>query len=193
MWFGVALLVVSGVLNTAADTTASRVLTSIAEVRALSLAEASKAHPVELEGVVTYFGYTVGKRLEYYAFLQDSTGGIYLWMPPGTFAVGNYVRVRGQTKEGWFAPDIQPTAPLEVLGQAPMPAPSEAPLYKLLSGEEDAQWVALEGVVRSVGPNTKTNDAAYFITVAIGQIEIDVWVPFKPRQQPSLGGNLSAW
>src|SRR5450432_2077203 len=70
---GLGLLGLGSIAIAAAPATPSLpVLTTIAEVRALSPEEAARHYPVHLQAVVTQF-----LPPEYQFFIQDSTGGIY--------------------------------------------------------------------------------------------------------------------
>ena len=123
----------------------SLILTTAAEVRNLSEAEARQPVPVKLRGVVTFSDNALFSR-----FIQDETAGIYLFdtnLP--ALSPGQLVEVEGFTSPGEYAPIIMPEA-VVILGQAPMPAAQPVTFEQLASGKEDSQFVEITGVVRSV-------------------------------------------
>ncbi|MDZ4402877.1 sensor histidine kinase [Prosthecobacter sp.] len=82
-------------------------LTTIADVRALTLDEAARHHPVQVRGIITYCNpiYSLG-------FVQDETGGIFFTPPPAgapdspMLAAGDRVEIIGITRRGRFSPSI---------------------------------------------------------------------------------------
>ena len=124
----------------------THVLTSVAQIRALALGEASRKYPIHLRGVITYTApeYRV-------SFFQDETAGIFLWIEhaDAPIAAGSLVAVDGNTTPADFAPAIE-NARVHVLGRAPLPAAPLKPVDELLSGSEDSQWVQVKGIVHSV-------------------------------------------
>ena len=121
-----------------------RTLTKVSEIRALSAAEAGQKLPLRLKGVITFAApeYRV-------TFFQDDTAGIYLF---GEFesqtAAGSLVEVYGNTTPGEYAPSIE-NATIRVLGRGAFPAAPMKSVERLLSGGEDSQWVAVQGVVHA--------------------------------------------
>ena len=126
--------------------TPDRILTTAAEVRGLSAAEAYQHHPVKLRGVVTFYDETLYSR-----FVQDETAGIYLQelatMP--ALLPGQVVEVEGATGPGEYAPVILPTS-VKVVGTGELPAAKPVTLEQLVSGHDDSQMVEFSGVVRAV-------------------------------------------
>lgn len=123
-----------------------RILTKVSEIRALSAAEARQKYPIRLEGVITYVS------LEYQVtFFQDDTAGIFLSVVQADshLAAGSLVLVGGNTAPGDFAPSIE-NAKIQVLGHTTMPAPLHDSMDRLLTGADDSQWVAIQGIVHSV-------------------------------------------
>ena len=126
-------------------------LTKVMQIRRLTLHEAAAARPVEVKGVITYYDHGV------MLFVQDETGGIYIW-PSQTansksrnleIQVGNLVEVKGVTMASGDNPIIAEPE-LKVLGKGPMPEGKNVSIAHLATGHEDGQWVAIEGIVRSV-------------------------------------------
>jgi diguanylate cyclase (GGDEF)-like protein len=124
---------------------AEKPVTLVREVRALPLERARQDVPVRLTGVVTVLS---GWKNSF--FLQDGTAGISvdrLDQVPELQA-GDRVVVRGTSAPGSFAPIVLSQS-VEVIGKAKMPV---AKFYKpvdLLGGNEDSQWIAVRGNVRS--------------------------------------------
>src|SRR5580704_10523962 len=122
-----------------------RTLTKVSQIRALSAAQAGQKYAIRLKGVITYAAseYRV-------TFFQDDTAGIYLF---GEFdsqlAAGSLVEVDGNTTPGEYAPSIA-SATIHVVGHAALPAAPLKSIDRLLTGGEDSQWVAIQGIVHSV-------------------------------------------
>ncbi len=119
-------------------------ITTVAEIRALSATDAAKHHPVKLRGVVTFYDDGLFSR-----FLQDETGGIYL-QATNTLALqaGQMVEVEGVTSSGEFAPVVVAVS-VKVTGEGKIPAAKPVSLERLLSGAEDSQMVEITGNVRA--------------------------------------------
>jgi diguanylate cyclase (GGDEF)-like protein len=131
-------------------------LRTIATVRGahdLSNKEAARGYPVHLRAVITFLDPTIinGQRIG--MFVHDSTGGIFVFFSPGVFDAlppGTLIDLRGVSAPGEYAPIIT-LRQLKVIGYAGLPRNPDRPsLARLSSGEEDAQWVELEGVVHSI-------------------------------------------
>ena len=123
-----------------------RVLTTVAEVRGLSAAEADRHLPVKLRGSVTFYDEALYSR-----FVQDETAGIYLRELPNLplLLPGQTVEVEGVTGPGEYAPVVLPTS-VKVIGDGKLPAAKPVSLVQLVSGREDSQWVEFSGPVRAV-------------------------------------------
>ncbi len=140
-------------------------LTNVAQVRGLSTQQAQLGYPVRLRGVVTYY-----QPQEWRAFVQDSSGGIYV--APGDpgkgthlkMEQGHLVEVIGRSAPGTFAPLIEGVTDafsppqVTVLGQSPYPVAQRVSAIDLNTGRFDSQWVETQGVVRSVvrGGNSRS-------------------------------------
>ncbi|MGH9403189.1 MAG: response regulator [Terriglobia bacterium] len=121
------------------------VLRTVLQVRALRRAEAAKGYPVDLRGVVTYYDPSVPD-----LFIQDSTAGIWVDLPPGRLAIklGDLIEVRGVSEQPDWAPQVGKPQ-LRFLGRSSLPAPQLATFRQLVSTSEDSRWVEVEGIVRS--------------------------------------------
>jgi len=124
-----------------------RVLTSIAQVHALSADEAARAFPVRVRATVTYIN-----PVSHVFFVQDETGPTFVNSPrlqDFGVAAGDRVEVTGVTGPGNFAPVIMGVSAARV-STGSMPAPAAASFDDLFSGREDSAWVRTEGVVQNV-------------------------------------------
>lgn len=149
-------------------------LTSVAEVRALSRAEAAKALPVRLRGVVIW--QDADSRPAF--FLHD--GNFSIWIDRSTAharglwqggdpaaadcAVGTWVEVEGVTDPGGYAPCVVPLR-FSKLGSGAVPAARRVPVERLLSGSEDGQVVQLDGVVQDVSVPDEFGDSRIMLMV----------------------------
>lgn len=127
-------------------TTELPTLTTVAEIRHLSAAEARRGYPLHVRAVVTY---TQPQTNQF--FVQDETGGIYVeaWRHLWEIPSGSRVDIVGRTEPGLFAPII--THPhITVIGAAPLPVPEKVSFDDLMTGSHDSQWVEVEGLVRRV-------------------------------------------
>jgi signal transduction histidine kinase/CheY-like chemotaxis protein len=141
-----------------------KLLRTVRDIRQLSLGELSCGYAAQLEGVVTYSDPSVGD-----TFIQDKTGGIFVFSPPGAkldLRVGQFVRLRGLTSPGRFAPAIVEPR-VQVLGHRPLPAPLPLDMEQLLTGADDSRWVEAEGTVRQA-------------SIEAGHLRLTViWGPFR--------------
>jgi hypothetical protein len=125
-------------------------LTNVAQVRALSAAQARQAIPVLLRGVVITPADPSGQAV----ILADDTAGIYLLANQNLFAArgrGDELEIRGVTDPGEFAPIVRVNN-VRRLGSAPIPTPRSVTYQEIITGALDAQFVELTGVVRRYLP-----------------------------------------
>jgi signal transduction histidine kinase/DNA-binding response OmpR family regulator len=117
-------------------------LTTVKRVRELSPTQAILRYPVQLRGVVTFYD------SRGFSWIQDSTAGIFMDFAGQSpdLQVGQEIQVNGITGPGEFAPIIiQPR--IQSLGKGHMPKPLRLSAADIVSGEEDAQWGEVEGIV----------------------------------------------
>ena len=123
------------------------IITTVAEVHALSPEEAGRRVPVRVRATVTYINPATAV-----FFVQDQTGPSYVSAPRiGELKVqaGDLVDVSGVTAPGQFAPVIF-SASVERVSSSSMPPPAPVAFDELFSGRMDSAWVQTEGVVQSV-------------------------------------------
>jgi len=124
-----------------------RIITSLAEVHALSPEEAANAIPVHVRATVTYIN-----PASYTLFVQDQTGPSYVNVPRISalkVQAGDLVDVTGVTAPGQFAPIVS-GAWVERVSSSSMPAPAPGDFEYLYSGKMDSAWVQTEGIVQSI-------------------------------------------
>ena len=124
-----------------------REVTSVAEVHALSVADAALSLPVHVRAMVTFINPGSGT-----LFVQNGTEASYvsaLRIRELRLEAGDLADVSGVTTPGNFAPSIT-NAWLSRVSPGAMPAPAPAAFDELFSGKQDSQWVQTEGVVQSV-------------------------------------------
>ena len=123
-----------------------RIITTLAEVHALSPEEAASAIPVHARATVTYID-----PINPVFFVQDRTGPTYASVPRMRelkVQAGDLVDLTGVTAPGQFAPVVS-NAWAERISSSSMPAPAPVGFDDLLSGKMDSAWVQTEGIVQS--------------------------------------------
>lgn len=152
-----------------------RVLTQVAEIRALSREEAKEALPVRVRCVVTWRSAVA----QHEFIVDDGVRGIYVAYrlpvklvalkegdaPESVTEPGALVEIEGISDPGGYAPVIVPTL-VRRIGSAPLPAPRQVPLERLLSGAEDSQRVEVEGVAQAVSAVDKDGRATMSLMVS---------------------------
>jgi len=142
----------------AAEPTAPILLTTAAEVRALTEAEARHGIPVRLHGV--FMGEADPRGIAF--VIQDETDGIYIQGPAALVAElgrGDLLEVEGVSDPGGFAPYVV-AHQIRKTGRRPIPEPIRVSLDELNAGQMDAKWVEIAGIVRSVEPTAPSDQAA---------------------------------
>ena len=126
---------------------------SIDAVQSLPLAEAKRALPVHVRGVVTDSKSAIYQRL---MSIQDETRGIFVVVNSITNtlpAFGDYVEVQGHSGAGDFAPVIIADK-ITALGAGHLPESAKPTWTELLNGSMDVQWAEIQGLVTAVQSNT---------------------------------------
>ena len=130
----------------------NRVFTAAAQVQQLSAAEAARQYPVRIRGVITC-------RFEWLAaVIQDDTRGVFFLLPnslSGGLMAGDFVEIEGFTAAGDFAAIILAQS-VRVLGRGVMPVPAPPSWSQLISGNLDAQYAELRGIITQVTNTTVT-------------------------------------
>ena len=126
-----------------------RLLTTAAQVHALSPQEAAEGYPLRLRATVTYHS-----RVNWLLFVQDSSDGIFVDLrgqPRTSLKFGEEVLIEGVSEAGDFAPVVRASS-ITRLGAGSPPPPETPGMDGLLSGRYDSRWVEAEGVVQSITP-----------------------------------------
>ncbi len=126
-----------------------KIPSTVGEIRQLSNDDVERNPTVHIHGVVTYSDPSVRD-----TFVQDSTGGIFVFAPDGgrlDVKTGQLIQIDGVASVGGFAPVI--TEPkVKVLGQRPLPKPLAIDMEQLFTGSADSLLVEAHGLIRSVRP-----------------------------------------
>lgn len=141
----------------------ARVLTTVADVRALTLEEAERGWPVRLNGVVTY-----AEPAQNLLYLQDETGGMFIpsqWKmtdgsdPAAAQHQGAWVEVAGVSSKGKFmpfpAPEADGTIKARLLGERSLPRPEQPPHGGLPGPHWHSRWVEVGVFVHSAVKTTR--------------------------------------
>ncbi len=138
LWMGLA-----GFGAIAADT--GQVLTTTAQVRSLTAAQAAQEIPIRITGVVTVAEPCWDGRF----FVQDSTGGVFVNNTNRPYPVpGDLVQVNGVSNVGGYTPGII-SPHWKKVGKVPLPQARPVSITQLMSGAEDGDRVEVSGVVKS--------------------------------------------
>jgi signal transduction histidine kinase len=132
-------------------------LTPIEQIRRLSQAQLKARPHVRIRGVIT-------DRLE--GFVQDDTAGIEVIFPAvekrKIADLGAYLDIDGLAGlDDVGNPEISADH-IEVLGRGTLPQAQKLSLSQLMSGRIDAQWIEVQGVVRST-------DGSHVLIICYGQ------------------------
>ena len=147
-------------------------LTNLAQVRALSVTEASKGHPVSVVAIISGNGAI--------RFLHDATGSCYLPCDAlSKYPIGTRVQVEGVTDPGDFSPFIKGTngpgiqpPRLTILGTGPLPPATPVSGRELRHAQVDCARLAMTGVVRAVDRQPAYNTILASLDVDGFRIEV---------------------
>ncbi len=133
-------------------------VTSVAELRALSLEEADQQLPVRLRGVITY-----AESGDFHLiYVQDDTGGTFVdrgwrFVEPEGFdrelTLGDLVEIEAVTSRGLFIPHPEAgdgEIRARFLGKAPLPEPIRLSPGNLFQPRYHNQWVEVEAYCSGV-------------------------------------------
>jgi signal transduction histidine kinase/CheY-like chemotaxis protein len=164
--------------QTSAEARALPALTTVSAIRAMDNREADRAQPAKLRGVVTY-----ADTDWHFFFLQDSTGGIFVWHMQTPVKAGQEVEVEGTTVSGNYAPNVTALR-VRTVGVGRLPAPLAITPAQAASGTEDSQWVSIDGIVhsaaiQSVGPHGEIHG---YLDVVTPLGKVLVWTFNLPQE-----------
>ena len=136
-------------------------------VRSLTAEQADRHCPVKLRGVVTFFEESLFSHI-----VQDETAGIYLQSTNLPLLVARQlVEVEGVTSSGEYAPVVMPSS-IKILGEGTFPRAKPVSYAQLISGEEDSQFVEIQGIVRAVDFDEKTKYYSIEIEAGGGRLTV---------------------
>jgi diguanylate cyclase (GGDEF)-like protein len=127
-------------------------LTTARQVHSLVSSDAARAYPVHLRGIVTYFDPSTGDGSGA-LFVCDATGCIFVRVAgklSASLPVGTLIDLRGVSNRGEFAPIVAQPQIREIRYSGLPASPHRPSLARLKSGQEDGQWVEVEGVIHSI-------------------------------------------
>jgi len=136
---------------------APAVLTTATQVRALTEEEARGAVPVRLRGV--FMGEADPEGIAF--VIQDETEGIYVQGPAEQvkgLERGDLLEIEGITDPGGFAPYVV-AREVRKVGRGVIPEPVRVSLDDLNTGQMDAKWVEISGIVRTIEPKAPRDSA----------------------------------
>jgi hypothetical protein len=150
------------------------VLTNVVDIITLSEDRAKSQIPILVTGTVTFVEPTLGGSF----FVQDATGGVFVYNPHGLRpATGDIVRVSGTTTEGAYAPSIMGSNYVK-LGAGPLPPARVISIDRLMSGEEDCQRVEVSGIVRAA--QMSETESNLDLTIASAGYRFDAFPNLPP-------------
>ncbi len=129
-------------------------LRSAGQVRALSATQANAQLPVSLRATVVYFEASPHPdrgTAKPQIYIWDGSNGLYVVPKDGALRLrpGMRVAIKGVSGAGDFTPILY-AEHVSVLGRGPLPeAARSAPLSQVQTGDLDAQWIRVNGLVRS--------------------------------------------
>ena len=122
--------------------------------------------------------------------VQDNTGGIWIGFgthPTRAYAPGDLVSVTGSVRPGEYSPEILSSS-IQLNGHHSLPPARTASFGQLISGQEDAQYVSIEGTIRTVSfSNDQPQVVGVSLSVALVGGRIDAIIP---SQFASVARNL---
>jgi hypothetical protein len=159
--FGNALAAQTAESPNSSPAGAPQVLTTVAQIRALSDGLVAKALPVELHAIITYY-----KPGEGQVFVQDSTGGIYVLVQPNPPALhaGDAVVIRGVTVPS-YSPNVSATD-IRFDHHAQFPKPVPVTWREILQKAADCRYVSIVGIVRAATlqvPSGQSSEQPYLL------------------------------
>jgi len=139
-------------------------LTTVEAVRSLPIADAKKGPRLQLRGVVTT---PAGYRNNF--FFADHTAGIAVDPVDGKplYRTGDLVEIEGEAAPGFFAPSVK-AEKVTVVGRADLPSAHRFRMSELAGGDQDSQWIEIEGLVRSAEVQTIWNGPTLVLSLDTG-------------------------
>jgi signal transduction histidine kinase len=121
-----------------------RLLTSIEQIRRLTIADAARHYPVRFTGIVTFVFYGGSK-----VHVQGETEGLcvaFARTNTPMLHAGDFCEFQGVTEKGAMSP-TSVSERCTILGRGEWPEPLRPTWRQLSNGDLDSQWVEIQGVV----------------------------------------------
>src|SRR5215469_5302607 len=156
-------------------------LSTAEQVRQLTSAQAALHYPVRLRGVVTFCDAN-----NYYYFVQDQSAGIYFRLdssaggPP--LGAGQSIEIQGEADPGEFAPVVM-ARNVQIFGSGTFPPARSVSFEQIASGQEDSQFVEVQGTVRAA--QFDSTSGFYLVDIATGGGRITAYAKQLPVAQSS--------
>ena len=158
-------------------------LTTAAQVRQLTPAQAALHFPVRLRGIVTFCDEN-----NYYFFVQDKSAGIYFRLDPSAdgapLAAGQLIEIQGEADPGEFAPVVM-AHNIQIIGSGTFPNANPVLFQQIASGQDDSQFVEIHGIVRAVQFDSASG--LFLVDIATGGGRVTAYAKSLPVAQ---GGDL---
>lgn len=143
-----------------------RTLTTALQVQELKREEADREYPVEIQGVVIWVS------SDFQSFvIQDNNRAVFVGtrheLMPRIPHPGDYCKITGVTRAGDFSPVVL-LNDISVLGRGVMPLPILPARDQLLSGNLDAQYIEIRGLITSMRNERLT------MVSTLGMIEVEI-------------------
>ena len=156
------------------------VLTTVRQVRALSLEEAKLQYPVKLSGVVTVLSGSANS-----FFFADETAGISIDrndVNPELHS-GDRVDVSGVSEPGFFAPSVTSNH-VRILSHEKLPPAPLKSFQEMAGGALDSQWIEIRGVVHAASIAESWGRQVLFLETDVGGGSVTVRVHDFPAIDP---------
>lgn len=118
-------------------------LAKISSIHDLPFSEAAKNTPVHIRGTLTAY-----EPAYHFAFLQDQSGGICIWnLPTIPLQIGDIYDVLGTTGSGYRT--TVKVSTIRMFAEGSLPTPTSSNFSRMISGQDDARYVRIEGKVKT--------------------------------------------
>lgn len=160
-------------------------LTNIAQIKRLSLEQASEGRPASVQATVTFHSPSGA------CFIQDSTDAIYLVRSARepSLNAGDRIQLKGTAAPGDYAPVLREVS-TELLGSGALPKAEPVEFSQLTSGERDCKRVEVEGVVRWV-IDVRPNHLMVQVALPEGRLRAYLYRWAEPDPQLLVGATVS--
>jgi signal transduction histidine kinase len=147
-----------------------RVITTAAEVKALSAEEAGKPIRIHLHGV--FIGSADPPELAF--VMHDGTESVYVisWTDVvDDLKLGDEIEIEGFTRPGGYAPDVEAKS-IRIVGRSDIPEPIPTTIDNIYLGKDSSHWVTFSGIVRSA--EVVQPDDSHYYESQVGSVIMEV-------------------